>query len=87
MKMKLREVSLPAKLVLIDHQGFLSLAKEQGEDNYAMAKKIADIGFVRVYGIAYAGHIPLLVTDVMYNGQEVGLSQPELDFFTVQKGI
>lgn len=83
MEISIRALRLPCKLVLDDYQGFLSEAKKQGEDNYQMAQKIADLGFVRVYGVGdSADGIPLLNTGVQFKGQSIGLSESELKYFT-----
>lgn len=79
-------LTLPCKLVLVDYQGFLENSKHQGEGCHDLAKVIADLGFVRVYGIGYNdGNIPLLNTGIQHNGSEIGLALDELRFFTVHK--
>ncbi len=88
MKMKLKDVVLPAKLTLIDHQGFMAYAKKQGEMNYKLAKQIADQGFIRCFttGVGLQGEM-LLNSCLFYMGKEIGINEDELQFFTVQKGI
>lgn len=83
MEISIRKLPLPCKLVLNDYQGFLAHAKVQGEDNLKMAQDIADRGFVRCYhlGMSTTG-IELIATDLTFHGEEVGLSEDELKFFT-----
>ncbi len=88
MKMTFRDVVLPAKLTLIDHQGFMEYAKKQGDLSYDLAKRIADQGFIRCFnmGVGMQGEL-LLNSDLFHMGQEIGINEEELKFFTVQKGI
>lgn len=85
MKYSISNMELPCKLVLDDYQGFLDNAAKQGEANLKMAKVIADLGFVRVFGIGYAndGVTSLLNTGIEFNGMDIGLAVEELEFFTV----
>lgn len=83
MELSIRKLPMPCKLVLDDYQGFLAYAKAQGEDNLKMAQQIADRGFVRCYhmGMSITG-VGLVATDLMFNGEEIGLAEDELKFFT-----
>lgn len=83
METSIAKLRLPCKLVLDDYQGFLENAKLQGDKNYRMAQVIADLGFVRVFGVGYTTDgITLLNTGIEFDGQDIGLAESELKYFT-----